>query len=1198
MQMISPQHYSESQHQYPPHVYDKLQRQHYNSQTAAAPQEPAQTQRTLNVRKKSQETELALPQRATFRHQQLSLTEPAKTVQPHLSSPVDLKSKSPSSTSTSVSPPVNASLNLPVQGSFFTPRGPPIQPQPGIHSESTIQQDHTAHITHKRTKSESDKVTFKHLPGPANVALLEKDKSGSAMIAAAALAAAADMPMPLVKSYNAPTITKLTNPSSPPKKVTTEVPAEQPRIAKQVPPRPHHLMPSIHMLTNPTEPIAIAQSKNEPPVLTDELQGALSSHSGIHREMSTELTSKAQVAASKENLLVTLPSTQPTEGHADVQLQKNEEHQNEQQVAQNDKILIEQQSKQIIGNEIDKRIEAPEGNPQENPKTVHSGVDRDTLEPRLVATDPETVAEEAAAAKSLVSEQIVNNPDNVPNRIENASVAVEKDDTTSEISTDEPQVNREIKVTLKFEPGFEVRRSTIAQQEIPAEEVKAKTETEELHSNLNKDNSMSKSPIDHYRPPLLESYKVDPDLGLIGCVCGIDDDDGFTIQCDICFRWQHCLCMGFMTNEEVPEDEYKCYYCDPEKWGKFNADKCRAETLARITNKPMVNLQVPAQTAEKDELSIMLEMAPGTKEKRKSLSSEKVDKSEKKRKVEETLNVTDAAPEQGNDKPVILREPELPNPANQLLDDGISAENYQSVYFKLKSNDYKKSSVRGYLENIGYYFQTYAASLSKAEQLELPIQIQSMAVYKQTKFCKIILPNQIKYLQAHRDHKIKGSGSKFSIQVKPYNENLKQKFNAVSKLGLFLSLSESSSSRDSVVVPQGTPIIEYLGEINFLENYVEERINQYKALGCTKQYVIKTTLNVKDDTPIDLVLDSRFVGNESRFIRKACPNSANCKIVPIYIHTKNLFKFVVVTKIDIELTEDKPEIELSLDWNWDEMHPIQKLYKEPTTKFEQLSEEDRKNLVLGIDNLLPFVECACNTLSSNYQTQCAVFKVKKAITFLLRSQRKASQISNINLGKSKEELLFPHRTKQYHSWTERLGDRDKLIRMKLSVSTSDEIIAEADNDVEGEEEQYDHTAEIEQADENTAESLLPEQEVELSEEKSVPTVRPQYKALLKQPYKKLLFAKTKVRILNIYSIPPSSNGVKEALEVPIPVVPEVQLQIEKQISEELNSNITELKQISPEVTEAKQILPTETVPPVAQPTVKKLLFADYKKKMK
>lgn len=55
-------------------------------------------------------------------------------------------------------------------------------------------------------------------------------------------------------------------------------------------------------------------------------------------------------------------------------------------------------------------------------------------------------------------------------------------------------------------------------------------------------------------PPILAE-----DSGVIRCICIFDDDDGFSIQCERCFAWQHGLCVN-VTPDAVPES-YICPLC-------------------------------------------------------------------------------------------------------------------------------------------------------------------------------------------------------------------------------------------------------------------------------------------------------------------------------------------------------------------------------------------------------------------------------------------------------------------------------------------------------------------------------------------------------------------------------------------------------------------------------------------------------------
>lgn len=64
------------------------------------------------------------------------------------------------------------------------------------------------------------------------------------------------------------------------------------------------------------------------------------------------------------------------------------------------------------------------------------------------------------------------------------------------------------------------------------------------------------------KTPAFESvpYAAD-DAGEIRCICGRTEDDGFTIQCEVCFAWQHASCVG-VGKTNIPEKFY-CERCSP-----------------------------------------------------------------------------------------------------------------------------------------------------------------------------------------------------------------------------------------------------------------------------------------------------------------------------------------------------------------------------------------------------------------------------------------------------------------------------------------------------------------------------------------------------------------------------------------------------------------------------------------------------------
>lgn len=721
-------------------------------------------------------------------------------------------------------------------------------------------------------------------------------------------------------------------------------------------------------------------------------------------------------------------------------------------------------------------------------------------------------------------------------------------------------------------------------------------------------------PKDKYVPPPLETYQVNPDSGLIGCICGIEDDDGFTIQCDVCFRWQHCVCMGYENAEEVPEDMYKCYYCDESKWGKFDPEASRSRTMQRLDIDRLENSRQATVKA------LPQQHQHGAK--RKQLNSEKVDN--KKRKTEDKTNTNSSNSASGSPAPK-FQSPrpdemdDLPNKENELLEDGITAESYQSVYYNLTENDYKRQAIKEFIDNIGLEFASQFFKLPKLEQQGKHfrnVTIMSLSQFKSIKWSKINLPNYTKYLQEHNKLKKKNNFNKTTIQVKHYTDNQKQKFNGISKLALFIS--SNGGSTGSLTIPEDTPIIEYLGEVDLFKNYCRDSINQYRLWGSPKPKVLKTAIPMqRNDETMDIVLDSRFVGNESRFIRKACPSSANCKIETVYVPEQNRFRFLVFTSKPITLKSENQDEELRLPWEWDVDHPILKLYANNNLeKFENLTNEEKSALITYIDNILHFVECGCST--SNASSLCAIFKIKKATSYLMRSTRKASSLSNVNITKSKEELILPRPEKQYVSWEERLNQRNQRIQTEL---LSGEKKEGSDNDNEQQRSEEKEESALEEAADGGAGSGPGLGSgitgIGANADDSKRNEKPPM--LYKLPFKQQLLAnlRTNVEMTTTVQQPTPVSSEDDAdpmtVEIPVPVVPELVAIIDKNIEEKLKPIIKQVEasavtgeDVNLKVVEKVSLVSDNgenkthdvtLVPETAVPTkvVKKLSFADYKK---
>lgn len=76
----------------------------------------------------------------------------------------------------------------------------------------------------------------------------------------------------------------------------------------------------------------------------------------------------------------------------------------------------------------------------------------------------------------------------------------------------------------------------------------------------------------HQRPYAAESTQEDD--GQISCICGYADDDGYTVACDLCNRWQHQLCYYPQYDDGgLPQDLQ--HYCIDCRFRPIDKDRAR-----------------------------------------------------------------------------------------------------------------------------------------------------------------------------------------------------------------------------------------------------------------------------------------------------------------------------------------------------------------------------------------------------------------------------------------------------------------------------------------------------------------------------------------------------------------------------------------------------------------------------------------------
>ncbi|KAH3681183.1 hypothetical protein WICPIJ_007878 [Wickerhamomyces pijperi] len=427
-------------------------------------------------------------------------------------------------------------------------------------------------------------------------------------------------------------------------------------------------------------------------------------------------------------------------------------------------------------------------------------------------------------------------------------------------------------------------------------------------------------------------YKVDPDSGIISCICEVEEDDGYTIQCDKCFRWQHIYCMGIGSIDDAPDD-FMCNACQPRP---LNAKKARAHQLQRLSS-ARKRKERRGKNPEEDE-----EEAEATE-------------NGNERSKEEDSKTKESKPPR-NSKPL--------NPYGKNLEEADikvlpPRDQYKTTYNHLTDYEYSDPKVLAYIKR-AMGIPANGATISKS-QLEL------------TNFP--------------------------SIKVKTYTDASNKKFNGITKTALFTD----------DLIPQNSLVGEYLGTVGFKNSYMHDSRNHYRIWGVEKP-------NVLFVPGTDIVIDARFSGNLTRFIRRSC--HPNCELIVLKVGDKHKFMLNSLKPI-------KSGSELTVAWNWDNHHPIKYIIN--GQPFDATNDADKPTLVLSVESILNFVECACSSAA-----ECYLSKVKKASSIMYRANRKGTPSKLIK----KERVYTPIE--------ERL-DKERQINLADSLEVVKSFDEEADS---------------------------------------------------------------------------------------------------------------------------------------------------------
>ncbi|ANB15088.1 histone-binding protein SET3 [Sugiyamaella lignohabitans] len=473
-------------------------------------------------------------------------------------------------------------------------------------------------------------------------------------------------------------------------------------------------------------------------------------------------------------------------------------------------------------------------------------------------------------------------------------------------------------------------------------------------------------------PPV--EYPID--AGIIRCICGFDDDDGFTIQCEKCNAWQHAQCVDIADEAQVPD----IYYCDQ------CSDRTVDVQLAIERQTKRIQESVASAKKKKQRSRSRKENrtdgSPDTKTKTGGANSPKVgDDASNAPSSNVNSAPSENTPAEGTANTpgpaTVTFAPNLVTTPNNDHDDSneqtaSSTDNTKRGRRKRQSSQESLNKMNEEAASISVNNSTsgHNTPIPRSPVVESDTEQDDNKFYLEQNFkCQFVAvtENRIvsesvrKYIESipslsHLDEDSCSflTGQEFAhikpakVSVRPTSDQSKQKFMGFSKFGLFL---ESGIQRHRFV-------IEHFGEIMFQRDYKSNPVNQYRLFGCPKPGVLFVP-------SLDIAIDSRRIGSEAGFIRNSCKPNIKFSTIVVEGNTSH------VHFAAFALEPIKAGTELTVGWDWDPKHPVHKISGDDS---DSLSIEERQFLVRSSKMIQQRgIECACKS-----GADCVLTKMKKA----------------------------------------------------------------------------------------------------------------------------------------------------------------------------------------------------------------------------
>ena len=439
-------------------------------------------------------------------------------------------------------------------------------------------------------------------------------------------------------------------------------------------------------------------------------------------------------------------------------------------------------------------------------------------------------------------------------------------------------------------------------------------------------NSADRRSTDPTRPP----HWMGDDNTQIRCICGIEDDDGFTIQCEGCGAWEHGSCFGYMDESSAP-DVYFCELCVPRP---FDAVAAREQQLlSRAAPDPDINM--PLEPPLDDISQPKDRPKPRSKPKRPRQPTVDADGQDSTKSGASVMGPPSIKPKRKpsakpRTKPSMSGRESTPSmsfPFKEIATVDVEHEYFREAwrmeYTPITNNIASSKRARIAMAELFEEWRdadTEEASSSKRTIVDssgLPSPTNTGATRLSpdhgflTPGFDVLAPPIPPIFLTHPDLDSLAP----SVTIKSINDHHS-----------FLPLNYAEDdvgggvyTRPAVYgvfmddrIAIGAFVGEFRGSLIDCETYRKDPVNQYAGLGVPKPYVHSL------GPPINLIVDARGYGNELRFVRNGC--HPNVVLRPLLWRREGgepKLRFGLFASRPIEKNE-----EIILAWEWDDSHVV------------------------------------------------------------------------------------------------------------------------------------------------------------------------------------------------------------------------------------------------------------------------------------